>query len=111
MARLIGFIANRPDLCNRFAEHERDILQTRRESDAIQWGWGVGFFQSGEILLKRRPLDDRRELDVANMIADVRSDILVAHIRHATIGSLRTLKEVLTSRPQPVRRSNASRRS
>ena len=90
MARLIGFIANRPDLCNRFAEHERDTLQTRRESDAIQWGWGVGFFQSGEILLKRRPLDDRRELDVANMIADVRSDILVAHIRHATIGSLRT---------------------
>ena len=89
MARLIGFIANRPDLCNRFAEYERDAFAARRKPDE-QWGWGVGFFQSGEVLLKRRPLDERAALHLDQMIADVRSDILVAHVRRATVGSLRT---------------------
>jgi predicted glutamine amidotransferase len=90
MSRLIGFIANRPDLCNRFAEYEQKVLHARREGEDTQWGWGIGFFQSGEILLKRRPLDDARELDTADMIADVRSDLLLAHIRRGTVGSFRT---------------------
>lgn len=89
MARLLGFIANRPDLCNRFAEYERHALTARRGADEL-WGWGVGFIQSGEVLLKRRPLDDRGELNIADMIDDVRSDILIAHIRRATVGSHRT---------------------
>jgi glutamine amidotransferase len=89
MARLLGFIANRPDLCNRFAEYERHVLTARRNADE-QWGWGVGFIQGGEVLLKRRPLDDSQTLTMADMMSDVRSDILIAHIRHATVGSLRT---------------------
>jgi glutamine amidotransferase len=89
MARLLGLIANRPDLCNRFAEWERAALAARRDLEE-PWGWGVGFFQSGEILLKRRPLDDSRALDFATMIGDVRSDTLIAHIRRATVGELRT---------------------
>ena len=89
MARLLGFIANRPDLCNHFAEYERHVLTARRQPDE-QWGWGVGFIQGGEVLLKRRPLDDSQTLNMADMLADVRSDILIAHIRHATVGSLRT---------------------
>jgi glutamine amidotransferase len=90
MARLLGFIANRPDLCNRFAEYERTALTARCQDPDHQWGWGIGFFQSGECLLKRRPLDDKRELVISDMIADVRSDVLIAQIRHATVGGLRT---------------------
>jgi len=97
MARLIGLIANRPDLCNRFAEYETGVLSARRppvgedeEAQQSQWGWGIGFFQSGEILLKRRPLDEREHLDIGEMLSDVRSDIIVAHVRHATVGTLRT---------------------
>lgn len=89
MARLLGMIANRPDLCNRFAEYERAALTAQRTAHE-QWGWGVGFLHSGEVLLKRRPLDDREALSMADMIADVRSDIFIAHIRHATVGALRT---------------------
>lgn len=89
MARLLGFIANRPDLCNRFADYERRALSATRDADE-QWGWGVGFIQGGEVLLKRRPLDDSQTLNMADMIDDVRSDILIAHIRRATVGSLRT---------------------
>lgn len=99
MARLLGLIANRPDLCHRFAQYERQQLTVRRqvesgseqeEGDDPQWGWGVGFFQSGEILMRRRPLDDRSVLDVADMIADLRSDIVITHVRRATVGELRT---------------------
>ncbi len=89
MARLLGFIANRPDLCNRFAEWERTALVASCAEEEA-WGWGIGFFQSGEILLKRRPLDDSSSLDAADMISDVRSDIIIGHIRRATVGELRT---------------------
>jgi predicted glutamine amidotransferase len=89
MARLVGFIANRPDLCNRFAATERRVLSTRNQQ-GLPWGWGVGFFQSADVLLKRRPLDERRELALADMITDVRSDLLVTHVRRATVGALRT---------------------
>lgn len=96
MARLLGLIANRPDLCHRFAEYERQQLTVRRQNgqngdgEPAQWGWGVGFFQSGEILMRRRPLDDSDTLDVADMIADLRSDIVITHVRRATVGDFRT---------------------
>lgn len=89
MARLVGFIANRPDLCNRFAAYERDVL-TARNKEGVPWGWGVGFAQSGDVLLKRRPLDEHPELSIADMIADVRADLLVAQIRRASVGALRS---------------------
>jgi glutamine amidotransferase len=89
MARLLGLIANRPDLCNRFAEYERNVLASHRREDE-QWGWGIGFIQAGEVLLKRRPLDDSREIDMARMLADVRSDVMLAHVRRATIGAFGT---------------------
>ena len=89
MARLVGFIANRPDLCNRFAEHEDGALRVANHGGE-PWGWGVGFYQSGEILLKRRPIDDRAELTVADMINEVRSDTIIVHVRRATVGTLRT---------------------
>lgn len=52
--------------------------------------WGVGFYQGGEILLKRRPFDDRRSLSFGELMSDIRADVLVGHIRTATVGSLRT---------------------
>jgi glutamine amidotransferase len=88
MARLVGFIANRPDLCNRFAVYEREVLRTHN-ADGTPWGWGVGFLQSGDVLLKRRPLDEHDELAIADMISDVRADLLLAQIRRASIGALR----------------------
>jgi glutamine amidotransferase len=88
MARLVGFIANRPDLCNRFAAYEREVLTTHNAGGA-PWGWGVGFSQSGDVLLKRRPLDEHEELAIADMIADVRADLLIAQVRRASIGALR----------------------
>jgi predicted glutamine amidotransferase len=89
MARLVGFIGNRPDLGARAIELEERALTVRRKHGVVP-GWGVGFYQGGEILLKRRPIDDRPEISLVDMTKDVRADILVAHVRAATVGSLRT---------------------
>lgn len=99
MARLIGFIGNRPDLGARAIQHESNALAIRLHRPAADApagpegqpsSWGVGFYQGGEILLKRRPIDDRRELSFAEMTAGLKTDILIAHVRAATVGASTT---------------------
>jgi predicted glutamine amidotransferase len=89
MARLVGFIGNRPDLGARVIELEGRALSVQRKPDVTP-GWGVGFYQAGEILLKRRPIDDRSEINLADLTRDVRADTLLAHVRLATVGAPRT---------------------
>ena len=88
MARLFGIIGNRPDLAARILAFEADALRAR--SSGPPFGWGLGFYQGGEVLIRRRPIDERQELDVAKLVADVRADLVIGHVRHATVGSLRT---------------------
>jgi glutamine amidotransferase len=40
--------------------------------------------------MRRRPIDDREDIDLAKLAADVRADILIGHVRSATVGALRT---------------------
>ena len=88
MARLFGIVGNRPDLAAKVLAFEADALRARSKGAPL--GWGLGFYQGGEVLMRRRPIDDRPELDVAKLAGDVRADLLVGHVRHATVGSLRT---------------------
>lgn len=90
MARLFGLIGNRADLAGRVLELERATLAVPREAlGAASVSWGMGFYQGGEVLIRRRPNDDRRDLDVAALAKDLRSDLIVGHVRAATVGSLR----------------------
>src|SRR5579864_8627433 len=88
MARLFGIIGNRPDLAARVLAFETEALRARSKGAPL--GWGLGFYQGGEVLMRRRPLDERREIDVSRLAADVRADLVVGHVRHATVGALRT---------------------
>jgi glutamine amidotransferase len=88
MARLFGIIGNRPDLTSRVLESEAAALVARSKGTPL--GWGLGFYQGGEILIRRRPIDEREELDVAKLASDVRADLLMGHVRQATVGALRT---------------------
>jgi len=85
MARLFGIIGNRPDLTARVLAFGADALRARSKGAPL--GWGLGFYQGGEVLMRRRPIDDRQELDVARLASDVRADLLVGHVRHATDGN------------------------
>jgi len=94
MARLFGLLGNRSDLTGRVLAFERDALRVRtetlRKNENGSVGWGLGFYQGGEVLIRRRPIDERAEIDVAQIGADVRADVVVGHVRQATVGTLRT---------------------
>lgn len=89
MARLFGLIGNRSDLAARVLAYESEILKVKANGNGPV-GWGLGFYQGGEVLMRRRPLDDRPEIDMAKAAADVRTDALLGHVRTATVGALRT---------------------
>src|SRR6188508_3041623 len=89
MARMFGFIGNRADLGARVLEANRTLLKARR-TDGEPLGWGLGFYQSGEVLLRRRPIDDRAEIDLVEAAEDVRTDVMLGHVRRASVGALRT---------------------
>lgn len=89
MARLVGFISNRPDLGARAAELYASQLAVRARG-ASPPGFGVGFYQNGEVLLKRRPIFDRSEISPADMLKDVRADLLIAHVRLGHADAART---------------------
>ena len=93
MARLFGLIGNRADLAGRVLALEAEALKVRVGAEGRTpgpLGWGVGFYQSGEVLMRRRPIDDRPEIDIAMNCADVRADVMIGHVRVATVGALRT---------------------
>lgn len=89
MARLAGFIGNRPDLGPRALASER-LVARLPGPDSGGTSWGLGFYQGGEILLKRRPIDDRRELVLGDLVKDLKADVLISHVRAPTVGTLRT---------------------
>ncbi len=88
MARLFGLIGNRADLAGRVLASEKDALAV--QSKTGQLGWGIGFYQGGEVLMRRRPIDDHTTIDMAKAASDVRADLLIGHVRNATVGALRT---------------------
>ncbi|HEY6557573.1 MAG TPA: class II glutamine amidotransferase [Polyangiaceae bacterium] len=89
MARMFGFIGNRSDLGARVLELNANVLRVRREPNE-PLGWGIGFYQAGEVLLRRRPIDERPVIDLAEAAENVRTDVLVGHVRRASVGTLRT---------------------
>lgn len=89
MARMFGFIGNRADLGARVLELNADVLRVRPGPDE-SLGWGIGFYQAGEVLLRRRPIDEREVIDLAEAAENVRTDVLIGHVRHASVGALRT---------------------
>jgi glutamine amidotransferase len=90
MARLLGFLGNRPDLGARAVARDAAAFTVRRApGEHGSTSWGVGFHQGGEVLLRRRPFDERTTLSLAELLHDVRADVLVAHVRTATVGTLR----------------------
>lgn len=89
MARLFGFIGNQSELGPKVLEaHALDLRVKFDTPQAL--GWGVGFYQFGEVLLRRRHLEHTLELDPSSMTRDVKAEVLIGHVRMPTVGNLRT---------------------
>jgi glutamine amidotransferase len=63
---------------------------TVRPASGESLGWGIGFYQAGEVLLRRRPIDERAVIPLAEAASNIRTDVMIGHVRHATVGALRT---------------------
>jgi glutamine amidotransferase len=87
MSRVLALIGNRPSLCAVVARNYAPLLRVQTHGKAR--GWGIGFYQSGEALLRRRPLDDREVIEIA-ALNDVSTGLLLAQVRTPGVGSLRT---------------------
>src|SRR5262245_36449073 len=74
MARLFGLIGNRTDLAGRILASESSVLSVRAAQGGEPLGWGIGFHQGGEVLMRRRPIDERPVLDLGALAGDVRAD-------------------------------------
>jgi predicted glutamine amidotransferase len=87
MGRLLGYMANRADRLRDALNQERDVIAL--STSAQPSGWGIGFYQGGEVLHKKRPLTDPGALDWEQVAQDVRTDCAVFHLRQATVGDFR----------------------
>lgn len=59
------------------------------DSPASALGWGLGFYQAGQPLLRRRPVDEREIVQIS-AFHDISSAAYLAQIRSPTVGALRT---------------------
>jgi predicted glutamine amidotransferase len=87
MSRVLALVGNRPDVCGVAAKKYAHLLRVETHGKSL--GWGIGFYQSGEALLRRRPLDDREIIEIA-ALNDVSSGLIIAQIRTPGVGALRT---------------------
>ncbi len=87
MGHLIACMINRADLLEEAVRTEQDALQT---PPAVPHdGWGVGFYQAGEVLHKKHPQPSSEALEWATLLRGVRSHVAIAHVRDASVGARR----------------------
>jgi predicted glutamine amidotransferase len=88
MGRLIGYMANRADRLRDALHQEREVIAVPPSHPPA--GWGIGFYQGGEVLHKKRPLLEGERIDWEQVANGVRSDCVIVHMRHATVGDFRS---------------------
>lgn len=88
MGRLIGYVANRSDRLEDVLVEERAAVGETPNGDAK--AWGLGFYQGGEILHRKRPTrNESSPLTWSEIAGGVRTDCAVIHLRQATVGDYR----------------------
>lgn len=87
MGRLLGYMANRTDRLDDVLRDERGAIAPAGEFQPD--AWGIGFYQGGEVLHKKRPKLDEGPIDWDGVARGVRSDCVMIHFRRATVGDFR----------------------
>lgn len=89
MSRLLAYIANDPQRIRCALHAGREALREAASGGAVSAidSWGFGFHQNGEVLLQRRPRHAGAPVDFYALCAEVRTDVLIGHMRHATVGA------------------------
>jgi len=87
MGRIIGYMANRKDRLGDVLDEEHEAIAP--PPDFRPDAWGIGFYQGGEVLHKKRPKLAPGPIDWESVARGVRSDVVLIHFRNATVGDFR----------------------
>lgn len=88
MGRLIGYVANRSDRLEDVLVEERAAVGDAPDPTAR--AWGLGFYQGGEILHRKRPSLGDSPVTWTEIAGGVKTDCAVIHLREATVGDYRS---------------------
>lgn len=87
MSLCFAFVSNDPSLTGCALAPFKEALFL--ESGAPD-GWGMGYYQVGQPLLRKQPRTPPGSLDLAASAANLRTNLILGHVRSATIGGQRT---------------------
>jgi len=87
MGQFLAAMINREDLLADALRHEISVLGRDTIADAD--GWGVGFYQAGEVLHRKRPHSAGGPLAWSTVVEGLRAHVAVVHVRNATVGDRR----------------------
>ncbi len=87
MGLLFACMISRPDLLGAALLEERDVLDVSLPRGAD--GWGAGFYQAGEALHRKLPQPIEGQVAWSGVLDGVRSHVVIAHVREATVGDRR----------------------
>ena len=87
MSFCFGFVSNDSSMTACALSAFRGAL-TR--PDGAPNGWGMAYYQAGQPLLRKQPKQYEGSLDLAAMASNLRTNLIVGHVRAATVGSQRT---------------------
>lgn len=86
MSRLFAYMANDPNrvACALYPARQALVADAANLSPPAD-SWGIGFYQ-GEVLLQRRPKPPTGPVDFYAVAKDLRTDVIIGHVRAGTIG-------------------------
>ncbi len=85
MPRLFGIIGNRSDFTRRVLAGA--VGDARVEARSQPLAWGIGMHDGGEVLLKRRPIDESPSVEVRSLVSDARAEVLLGQVRRPEVGA------------------------
>src|SRR5438552_3191036 len=86
MGRLFAYMANDPDRVRCALYPGRKQLVAATDPAVAFDSWGIGFYQGDEVLLQRRPKPPAQPVDFYAVARELRTDLLIGHVRAGTVG-------------------------
>jgi glutamine amidotransferase len=86
MGRLFAYMGNDQDRVKCALFPARALLVADHSAATAFDAWGLGFYQGGEVLLQRRPKPPAEPVDFYALTRDLRTDVIVGHVRQGTVG-------------------------
>lgn len=84
MCRMLGVMCNDEDLLPCAVHEVRDAV---RVEEGDHDGIGVGYYRHDEPLLWKRPSAEKQAIDWTELLGEINSNVVLAHVRRATVGA------------------------